>query len=69
MAIVIGYMYNKTTGEIIKTSTLEDCVAAADPRVGDEYRNYCVECLPEYVEDLTDTFVYSGDAESCCQYH
>ena len=49
-------MYNKTTGEIIKTSTLEDCVAAADPRVGEEYRNYCVECLPEYVADLTDTF-------------
>ena len=49
-------MYNKTTGEIIKTSTLEECVAAANPNVGPEYRNYCVECLPEYVTDLTDTF-------------
>ncbi|MFP3456998.1 YHYH protein [Psychrobacter sp. SIMBA_152] len=49
-------MYNKTTGKIIKTSTLEDCVAAANPNVGAEYRNYCVECLPEYAADLTDTF-------------
>ncbi len=49
-------MYNKTTGEIMKTSTLEECVAAANPNVGAEYRNYCVECLPEYVTDLSETF-------------
>ncbi|MGM8872542.1 YHYH protein [Psychrobacter sp. 2Y5] len=49
-------MYNKTTGEIIKTSTLEECVATANPNVGAEYRNYCVECLPEYVTDLSETF-------------
>lgn len=49
-------MYNKSTGEIMKTSTFEECVAAANPNVGAEYRNYCVECLPEYVADLSETF-------------
>lgn len=49
-------MYNKSTGDIIKTSTLKECIDAANPNVGAEYRNYCVECLPAYVTDLTETF-------------
>ena len=49
-------LYNATTGEITKTSTETECDEAANPNVGAEYKNYCVECLPSYVEDLTHTY-------------
>ncbi|WP_337045261.1 YHYH protein [Emticicia sp. 17c] len=48
-------MYNKTTGEITKTLTQADCQAAANPNVGVQYKNYCVECLPSYVSSVTKT--------------
>ena len=48
-------MYNPSTGAITKTSTQAECQAAANPNVGAEYRNYCVECLPSYVSTLTKT--------------
>jgi len=51
-------MYNTTTGEITKTLTQEDCAAAANPNVGVEYQNYCVECLPSYVTGITQTYVF-----------
>ncbi|WP_405605058.1 YHYH protein [Polaribacter sp. Asnod1-A03] len=49
-------LYNSTTGEITKTSTETECDEAANPNVGEEYENYCVECLPSYVEGLTHTY-------------
>ncbi len=48
-------MYNPATGAITKTLTQAECQAAANPNVGVEYRNYCVECLPTYVSTLTKT--------------
>lgn len=48
-------MYNTATGAITKTLTEADCKAAANPNVGVEYKNYCVECLPSYVSTLTRT--------------
>ena len=48
-------MYNKTTGAITKTLTQADCQAAANPNVGVQYKNYCVECLPSYVSSITKT--------------
>ncbi len=48
-------MYNVSTGVITKTSTQAECQAAANPNVGVEYKNYCVECLPSYVSTLTKT--------------
>lgn len=48
-------MYNTATGEITRTLTEADCLAAANPNVGVEYKNYCVECLPSYVSTLTKT--------------
>jgi len=51
-------MYNTTTGEITKTLTQADCAAAANPNVGVEYQNYCVECLPSYVTGITQTYVF-----------
>ena len=48
-------MYNASTGAITKTSTQAQCQAAANPNVGAEYKNYCVECLPSYVSTLTKT--------------
>lgn len=49
-------MYNATTGVITKTLTQADCAAAANPNVGVQYKNYCVECLPSYVANLTHTY-------------
>ena len=48
-------MYNTTTGEITRTLTQADCQAAANPNVGVQYKNYCVECLPSYVSSVTRT--------------
>lgn len=49
-------MYNSETGKITKTSTKEECNDAANPNVGEEYQNFCVECLPSYVTDITHTY-------------
>ena len=49
-------MYNSTTGAITKTSTQIECEQAANPNVGAQYKNYCVECLPSYVANLTHTY-------------
>lgn len=37
------------TGVIRVTDTKEKCAAAARPDVAEEFYNYCVECLPEYM--------------------
>lgn len=44
-------------GDIYVTETEEDCINAANPDVGEEYENFCVECLPEYITNLSQTFV------------
>lgn len=49
-------MYDEVTGAIPITNTKEDFVAAANPNVGETYKNYCVEGKPEYVEGITETF-------------
>lgn len=49
-------LYNASTGAITKTSTKTECEEAANPNVGAAYKNYCVECLPSYVADLTHTY-------------
>jgi hypothetical protein len=49
-------MYNSSTGAITKTSTQQECEEAANPNVGAAYQNFCVECLPSYVADLTHTY-------------
>ncbi len=38
-------MYD-ANGDIYVTKTEEDCINAANPNVGAEYENFCVECLP-----------------------
>jgi len=48
-------MYD-TNGDIYVTETQDDCVNAANPNVGAEYENFCVECLPSYVTDLTQSW-------------
>jgi hypothetical protein len=49
-------MYKSSTGEVIRTKTQTECQAAANPNVGAEYKNFCVECLPSYVANLTQTY-------------
>jgi len=49
-------MYD-ANGDIYTTDTEEDCANAANPNVGEEYENFCVECLPAYVTGLTQTYL------------
>lgn len=49
-------MYD-ANGDIFTTETEADCAAAANPNVGVEYQNFCVECLPAYVTDITQTYL------------
>lgn len=44
-------------GDIFKTETETDCANAANPNVGAEYENFCVECLPSYVANLSQTYL------------
>ncbi|NNE78112.1 MAG: YHYH protein [Pricia sp.] len=48
-------MYD-TNGDIYVTDTQEDCENAANPNVGTEYENFCVECLPSYITDISQTW-------------
>ncbi|MEO9893892.1 YHYH protein [Aurantibacter sp.] len=49
-------MYD-ANGDIYITDTQEDCENAANPNVGSEYENFCVECLPSYITDLSQTWL------------
>lgn len=50
-------MVDPETGLIKVTDTRKKCAAAARPDVDEEYENYCVECLPEYMaDDATVTY-------------
>ena len=48
-------MYD-ANGDVYITDTEDDCINAANPNVGAEYENFCVECLPSYITDLTQTW-------------
>lgn len=51
-----NWMLYDANGDIYITDTQEDCENAANPDVGEEYENFCVECLPSYITDLTQTW-------------
>ncbi|AKP51561.1 YHYH protein [Cyclobacterium amurskyense] len=51
------WMMYDANGDIFVTSTKEDCINAANPNVGVEYQNFCVECLPSYISDLSQTWL------------
>ena len=48
-------MYN-ADGSINVTKTKEACEAAARPDVDTAYKNFCVQCLPSYVDGLKQIF-------------
>lgn len=51
-------LFDEDTGDVRYTGTLEACEAAARPDVAEEYQNYCVQCLPDYIsDDHTMTYV------------
>ncbi|GAL77820.1 hypothetical protein JCM19274_5533 [Algibacter lectus] len=50
------HMYDEN-GDIYTTETEDDCANAANPNVGEAYENFCVECLPSYVTDITQTYL------------
>lgn len=43
-------------GDIYITETEEDCINAANPNVGAEYENFCVECIPAYITNVSQTW-------------
>ncbi len=49
-------MYD-ANGDIYVTETEEDCINAANPNVGDEYENFCVECLPSYITTVSQSWL------------
>ena len=49
-------MYD-ANGDIYITDSEDDCINAANPNVGEEYKNYCVECIPDYISGLTRTWL------------
>lgn len=49
-------MYNDQ-GEVYVTKTQEDCLNAANPNVGEEYENFCVECLPSYITNVSQSYL------------
>ena len=51
------WMMYDGNGDVFITETEDDCINAANPDVGEEYENFCVECLPSYITDLTQTWL------------
>ncbi|MDA8693245.1 YHYH protein [Saprospiraceae bacterium] len=49
-------MYD-ANGDVFVTETEDDCINAANPNVGDAYRNFCVECLPSYITDVSASWL------------
>lgn len=47
----VWQVFDPDTGQVRVTDTKPSCEAAARPDVDPEYNNYCVQCLPEYMED------------------
>lgn len=51
-------MYDTATGDVTYTQTKTECSEAANPNVGAEYQNYCVECQVSFIDDgLTTTHI------------
>lgn len=48
-------MYNPKTGQVKVTDSKEACLAAARPDVDPKYKNYCVQCLPSYLDAATES--------------
>jgi len=49
-------MYDEN-GSVYVTKTEQDCINAANPNVGKEYENFCVECLPSYVTAVSQSWL------------
>jgi len=49
-------MYDED-GNIYVTETEDDCNNAANPNVGEEYKNFCVECIPAYITNVTQSYL------------
>jgi len=44
-------------GNVNKTVSKEDCIELKSARLVDKFTNYCIECLPEYVDDISKTYI------------
>lgn len=44
-------------GNVNKTTSKEDCLELANAQLVEKFKNYCIECLPEYVSNLKKTYL------------
>jgi len=44
-------------GTIFRTKTEEDCLKLTSAKILDEFKNYCIECLPAYVSNMSKTYL------------
>jgi len=44
-------------GNVNKTLTKEDCIELKNAQLVDKFENFCIECLPEYVDDISKTYI------------
>lgn len=43
-------------GNVLKTNSKEDCIKLMGAQLKDEFVNFCIECLPEYINGLSKTY-------------
>ncbi|MDA8693040.1 YHYH protein [Saprospiraceae bacterium] len=48
-------LYNDD-GTVRKTKTKEDCMQLQGAQLVDDFLNYCIECLPEYTQDISRSY-------------
>ncbi len=44
-------------GNILRTDSEEDCIKLMGAQLQDEFINYCIECLPSYISNLSKTYL------------
>ena len=44
-------------GNVNKTTTKEDCLELSGAQLVEKFKNYCIECLPEYIAGIKKTYL------------
>jgi hypothetical protein len=44
-------------GNVLRTDSEEDCIKLMGAQLQEEFINYCIECLPSYISNLSKTYL------------
>ena len=44
-------------GNVNKTTSKEDCMELAGAQLVEKFKNYCIECLPDYIANIEKTYI------------